>query len=47
MLNNQYLDLVRDAMRLTVEASDFYGTGKLPPKHFGPMIVAGAWRRQP
>ncbi len=37
-------DWIQNAASILVEASDFYGTGKLPPADQGPYIMEHVWR---
>ncbi len=37
------LDYLDDAIALDVEATDFYGTGRLPPAPNGPFLIKGSW----
>ncbi len=39
----EYEDHVISAARLTVEQGDFYGTGKLPPPGYAPVLVEHSW----
>jgi hypothetical protein len=38
-----YLDFLDRAMTLEVEVADFFGTGQLPPRRWGPFLVKGSW----
>jgi lipopolysaccharide transport system ATP-binding protein len=42
-LNGVLADWVRDAARVDVEYGDFYGSGKLPPPSYGPVVVPYTW----
>jgi lipopolysaccharide transport system ATP-binding protein len=45
-VNGILADWVKDAARINVEDGDFYGTGKLPPKGYGPVAVPHDWNFQ-
>jgi hypothetical protein len=36
-------DYVTDAGKLSVVEGDFFGTGKLPPKTLGDLLVSHKW----
>jgi lipopolysaccharide transport system ATP-binding protein len=40
---DDWVDAVNDAARLTVLPADYFGTGKLPPRRAGPLLVRGSW----
>ena len=43
MVGDNLEDYVADAGKLTVAEGDYFGTGKLPPRHVGDFIVAHNW----
>ena len=43
-LNGIITDWVEQATEITVEAGDFYGTGRLPPNHTGGVLIPHSWR---
>jgi lipopolysaccharide transport system ATP-binding protein len=42
-----WVDTVVDAIRLTVLPSDYFGTGRLPPRRSGPLLLRGRWSSAP
>jgi lipopolysaccharide transport system ATP-binding protein len=42
-INGVVSDWVRDAARIDVEYGDFYGSGKLPPPSYGPVVTPYRW----
>jgi lipopolysaccharide transport system ATP-binding protein len=42
-VNGVLADWVKDAARINVEDGDFYGSGKLPPKGYGAVVVPHDW----
>ena len=42
-VNGIIADWLQDAVRLTVEDGDFYGTGKLPPQGYGSVAASHDW----
>jgi lipopolysaccharide transport system ATP-binding protein len=42
-VNGILADWLKDAVRVHVEEGDFYGTGKLPPKGYGSVVVPHDW----
>jgi lipopolysaccharide transport system ATP-binding protein len=42
-VNGILADWVRDAARVNVEDGDYYGSGKLPPKGYGSVVVPHDW----
>ena len=40
---DDWVDAVTDAARLTILPADYFGTGKLPPRRCGPLLVRGSW----
>jgi len=42
-VNGVLADWVTDAARVNVEDGDFYGSGKLPPKGYGSVVVPHDW----
>jgi len=42
----EILDWVRSAMNLEVSDGDFFGTGLLPPKGYGAVLVGHRWLRE-
>ena len=42
-VNGVLADWVKDAARVNVEDGDFYGSGKLPPKGYGAVVVPHDW----
>lgn len=42
-VNGILADWVKDAARVNVEDGDFYGSGKLPPKGYGSVVVPHEW----
>ncbi|MDY6836613.1 MAG: ABC transporter ATP-binding protein [Thermodesulfobacteriota bacterium] len=43
-VNGVIVDWVQQAAHLTVEAGDFYGTGKLPPPGHGGLLIPHRWQ---
>ena len=43
-VNGIIADWIQQAMLLTVEAGDFYGTGRLPPSSHGGFLIPQDWR---
>lgn len=42
-IDNTYVDLMIEALQLTVESGDYYGTGKLPTSSSGIVLIDGYW----
>jgi len=42
-VNGVLADWVVDAARLDVAEGDYFGTGKLPPRRYGAVIVPHRW----
>jgi len=42
-VNGTIADWVQQAAILTVEAGDFFGSGRLPPKTHGGLLVLQEW----
>jgi len=38
------LDMIQDAVAFDVTSSDLFGSGRLPPAIFGPVVQRGVWR---
>ncbi|HEY2663110.1 MAG TPA: ABC transporter ATP-binding protein [Candidatus Binataceae bacterium] len=38
------LDMIEDAVSFDVTSSDLFGSGRLPPPIFGPVVQRGVWR---
>jgi lipopolysaccharide transport system ATP-binding protein len=43
-VNGMVADWIQEATTLTVEAGDFFGTGRLPPRTHGGILVPHRWR---
>ena len=41
--SDDWVDAVVDAARLTLLPADYLGTGRLPPRRCGPLLVKGSW----
>jgi lipopolysaccharide transport system ATP-binding protein len=44
---DDWVDAVVDAARLTVLPADYFGTGRLPPRRCGPLLIRGSWSSAP
>ena len=45
--SDRYADQLHDAAVFTVEALDFYGTGRHPDASWGPVLLANRWSLEP
>jgi hypothetical protein len=45
--SEDWVDQVPDAVKLTVLPVDYFGTGKLPDRRAGPVLVSGSWAPSP
>ena len=43
-INGVIADWIQDAGEIAVEAGDFYGSGKLPAKEWGPYLITQEWK---
>jgi lipopolysaccharide transport system ATP-binding protein len=46
MSGDRYVDRISDAAKFEVLASDYFGSGRLPPVAHGPVLVRASWRVQ-
>jgi lipopolysaccharide transport system ATP-binding protein len=47
MQHDSYIDGISDAVELTVNGGDFYGSGEVPPITHGVCLVEGRWTMNP
>lgn len=43
---DDYLDVILGAVRFTVLPNDYFGTGRLPLRKYGPIVLPGEWTVQ-